>query len=149
MSFSSPPFIRRQRACPWRRWSKSWAWQIEGPRGASLESTTRKGLWFLLADRSDSDIQSGHVGLQEFPDFVVSCKRVLVGEEAMLAAGNGDEFVLDSRLGQALVQAHRLRVRHDIIAVSVDGDDRRQSRANITERRDFFGDGRAVLLISQ
>src|SRR5882757_10850058 len=47
------------------------------------------------------------------------------------------------------MQAYGLRVRHNVIAVSVNADDRRQSWTNVGEGRDFPGHIRHILLISQ
>ena len=64
------------------------------------------------------------------------CRGVLLpGPAAVFPAGNGDQLVWNLSFVQGFVQAHRLRVRHQLIQVTMDGNDRRQISANVHNGR--------------
>jgi len=60
------------------------------------------------------------------------------GEMAMTSAGNRQQLVLHPGFGQSFVQAHPLRVRHQRIGISVNGEHRRQSSSHISQRGEAF-----------
>ena len=71
---------------------------------------------------------------QECADGFEGLQRLLCREVSMPPSGYGEQLVFHARLGQRLMQPHRMRVRHDLVRISVNGQDRRQAGTNVAER---------------
>src|SRR5262245_45943608 len=72
---------------------------------------------------------------QKFPYDSVAVHQILPVKTAMLAAAQRDELIGRARLVQCGVQPRRLVVRHDVVLIPVNREDRRESGADVTDRR--------------
>ena len=93
-------------------------------RGKRSVSATAGHSWPGKDPYADQEGAHGFEGFQLF----------LVGEAAVAGAREGEQLIAHPRLRQRLVQPNGVRVRHQLVGVPVDGQDRGQSRTHVGER---------------